>query len=188
MMNRAAAWVGFDDSIRGQKQAILQSGCVFLTKGTDQQTNRCWKQWFPGPQSPIDGFVPSIGDSVQVVCNMGDRDQDGNAVTGSCTLTNESTGEEVSVHLTAPSADNSVTGQRVEWVVEDPGTPNGVAPFAQFEQIPFSSCFATVLNGGLEDLSYDGVDQFELDQGGEQVAAATVQSASDFVVDYTASQ
>jgi Peptidase A4 family len=108
------AWVGIDGYLN--QLAILQAGVNWEVQvsaaGVHTYTYYAWYEWFPNSWVNYTMDV-TAGDKMTVWC------QSNSATDGYCTMTNGRTGITLTTVASAKAPFLTLTGQNVEWVVED---------------------------------------------------------------------
>lgn len=116
----------------------------------------------------IDGFVPSVGDSISVAVQML------SPTSGTATLTNQNTGASVTETLSAPAATNTLTGQNAEFIVEDYSRGGSLVPFTDFCEVTFTGPTIGGASGASYDLSDSNIIQIVNRTTGYLVGDATI--------------
>ncbi|KAJ8468942.1 hypothetical protein ONZ51_g9323 [Trametes cubensis] len=161
----ASIWVGIDgDTCRS---AILQTG-IDITVSDGTISYDAWYEWFPSPTSDFAGFTIRAGDNISATV-IADS-----LTSGTATLINYSTGQEVTKILTSQPA---LCLENAEWIVED-YSMGGLVPFANFGTVTFTDVLAGTSTGGIGPA---GATIFDIVKNGRVVGA----SSSSVTVSYT---
>ena len=127
-----------------------------------------WYEWFPSPTNDFSGFTIRAGDNISATV-IADS-----LTSGTATLINYSTGQEVTKILTSQPA---LCLENAEWIVED-YSMGGLVPFANFGTVTFTDVLAGTSTGGIGPA---GATIFDIVKNGRVVGA----SSSSVTVSYT---
>ncbi len=150
----AASWIGIDGDGSGD---VFQAGVecdVFNSGGSITRNVYPWWEWFPNSEVQITNLAVSPGDMItMLICSTGQG-----ATTGTVYFTNRTSGDSMSVGLTAP-AGTSLQGNSAEWVVEAPTVNGGQSALADYGEVFFSSCEAvTTANATIDGGTGDNIN------------------------------
>jgi len=130
----SSIWVGID----GYSSSTVEQIGTEHDWSNGAQVNYAWFEMYPNYSYLISGFPVIRGDSISAKVAFQGNDSFG------LTIANNTR----KVYMTIPSSHTkSTTAQRssVEWIVEAPFM-NSILPLAQFSNIAFSNCNATINN------------------------------------------
>jgi len=146
-----ASWIGIDGDGSGD---VCQIGveCEVFRGGTSTSRNIYpWWEWFPLPEMQITNFPVAPGDMLtMLLCTTG-----ADATSASAFLTNRTTGASTSFSFNAPNG-TKLVGNCAEWIVEAPTVGGTQSAIADYGEVFFSVCEAsltnnTTVNGGTGD-------------------------------------
>ncbi|KAI0323936.1 acid proteinase [Cubamyces sp. BRFM 1775] len=159
----AAIWVGIDGDTC--QSAILQTGVDITVSGGETSYN-AWYEWYPAAMSDFSGFAVRPGDNISATV-IADS-----LTSGTATLINYSTGQEVTKILTSQPA---LCQENAEWIVEDYTESGGLVPLANFGTVTFTDALAGISTGGV---SPAGATIFNMEQNGRVLTTASTSSSS----------
>ncbi|KAJ3735994.1 putative aspergillopepsin-2 precursor [Lentinula guzmanii] len=148
----ASAWVGIDGVT--YTDAILQAGVDF-TISDGSISYDAWYEWYPDAAYDFTSFDISEGDSITVSVEATSDSE------GTITLENITTGQSVTQAVSAPDSSTVISGQNVEWIVED------------LRRMARSST-VDLTNGDIVDITQDS----------EVLTATTIESSTSITVTY----
>jgi hypothetical protein len=129
-----SSWIGIDGDEMACRAGI---GCdVLRTGNTDTKTFYPWFEWFPAAEVKITTLPVDPGDSVFVTLCVDPETQ------ATATFINETTGDATSVVFTAPSDDQTLHGEKAEWIVAAPTVDGQQGTLASYGEVFFSDCVA----------------------------------------------
>ena len=172
----ASIWVGIDGDTYGS--AILQAGIDVSFNADGTQSYDAWYEWFPNAAVffPGDEFPITAGNVITISIASSD------ASTGAVVLVNESTGQLVTQHVSAPNPSSILAGQNAEWIVEDYESGGSLVSFANLGAVLFSNCIAGDSNG--DSLGTDGATIVEIvDRSGNVLTDVSIPSASQILLE-----
>jgi hypothetical protein len=173
----ASGWVGIDGDT--YQKAILQTGIDFtITKSGSSSSISydAWYEWYPDYAYDFSGISLAAGNkiSVSVVSSS--------STSGKATIKNLSTGQTVSITLSAPSSSAKLGGQNAEWIVEDYSSGGSLVPFANFGTVDFTSAVAST---GSQSVGTTGATIFDIkSSSGTVLTSVTIPSSSEVKVTY----
>ncbi|KAI0656071.1 acid proteinase [Cubamyces menziesii] len=159
----AAIWVGIDGDTC--QSAILQTGVDITVSGGTTSYN-AWYEWYPAAMSDFSGFTIRPGDNISATV-IADS-----LTSGTATIVNYSTGQEVTKILTSQPA---LCQENAEWIVEDYTESGGLVPLANFGTVTFTDALAGISTGGV---SPAGATIFNMEQNGRVLTSASTSSSS----------
>ena len=167
-----ASWIGID----GDGSAdVCQAGveCEAYRSGTTITRHIYpWWEWYPGPEVQITNLAISPGDMiVMLICTA----QGVGSTTATVYYTNRTTGASTSFSITAPGT-TKLVGNSAEWIVEAPTVGGAQSQIADYGEVFFSVCTAsltnnTTVNGGTGN-------NINLTSGGNVVSSGTLINAN----------
>ena len=125
-----------------------------------------WYEWFPSPTNDFSGFTIRAGDNISATV-IADS-----LTSGTATIVNYSTGQEVTKILTSQPA---LCQENAEWIVEDYTESGGLVPLANFGTVTFTDALAGISTGGV---SPAGATIFNMEQNGRVLTSASTSSSS----------
>lgn len=132
----ASAWVGIDGFTN--TGAILQAG-IDIVGYEGQSYYDAWYEWYPDNTIEFDLDI-NAGDVVVVKVYSTSES------TGVAIIENETTGESETSTVEAPQTTSTLSGQTVEWIVEDFQESGSLVTFLNFGTLEFTGMTAGALN------------------------------------------
>ncbi|KAL5041334.1 peptidase A4 family-domain-containing protein [Aspergillus fruticulosus] len=173
----ASAWVGIDGFVN--TGAILQTGIDIVafkgaTGGQEAHSYSAWYEWYP--QDAV-GFDDDLAVEAGDVLVLSVFSTSTSGLTGVAIIQNQSTGQNVSATVQGP-AGAALSGQSVEWIVEDYMTGGSLVSFVDFGTVTFEGA-VTGAEGNLtfgvgeDGVNVDIVDLVDVDEN-KIVAKASI--------------
>jgi hypothetical protein len=174
----AATWIGIDGD---GSNDVFQAGVeceVYSSGGTTTSSIYPWWEWYPYPEVQITNLSVGPGDMITILlCSA----QGAGSTTGTVYITNRTTGDSVSVGLTAPQG-TTLVGNCAEWIVEAPTVGGAQSAIADYGEVFFSVCEAvagsTTIDGGTGD-------NINLTAGGSTVSSGQLTTSTVVQCSYT---
>lgn len=167
----SSAWVGIDGFIN--TGAILQAGIDIIGYEGNGYYD-AWYEWYPDNAIEFDIEINAGDIVIARVYSTSD-------LTGVAIIENETTGQAVTTTVDAPKSTATLTGQTVEWIVEDFQEDGSLVDFLNFGTVEFTGAIAGATNTSF-DLSKASV--IDIINGSSLVAEATIVSNSELTVRY----
>ncbi|KAJ3711469.1 aspergillopepsin-2 heavy chain [Lentinula guzmanii] len=168
----ASAWVGIDGVT--YTDAILQAGVDF-TISDGSISYDAWYEWYPDAAYDFTSFDISEGDSITVSVEATSDSE------GTITLENITTGQSVTQAVSAPDSSTVISGQNVEWIVEDFEENGSLVVLCDFGTITFTDASALAGSSTVDLTNGDIVD---ITQDSEVLTATTIESSTSITVTY----
>ena len=149
----SSQWVGIDGF---DSPDLLQAGTeadAYLLGSIQTSFYAAWIEWYPFPSFQVSNFVVAPGDEMFVeVWNS-------SPTVGNAYLVDVTTQQSVSLTFNAPDG-TTLVGNSAEWIVERPGTYDGIAPLTNYVACPFDACYAfgSVDGGTCDTVYYPGMN------------------------------
>ncbi len=175
----SAIWVGvggqFDKTLiqAGTEQDFVGGGPVYSA----------WYEMLPDNSVTIDGITVSPGDRMEAQISL----IDANSNLWSINLIDVTTGQSFQQNFTYTSEQLSA-----EWIIERPQVNNQLSDLANFSQLTFTDCHATIAErtGSISDFSHSVIEMAAQTRNNQSVQLVSVSSLSSdgtqFTVTYTA--
>ncbi|KAL1872261.1 hypothetical protein Plec18167_006864 [Paecilomyces lecythidis] len=125
----ASAWVGIDGFVN--TAAILQTGIDIVAFEGEDGSYKPWYQWYPDTAIYFDLEIEAGDVLVMTVYST-------TKSTGVAIIQNNSTGESATATVSAPHPGATLTGQSVEWIVEDYESGGSRVSFLDFGTVNFT--------------------------------------------------
>ncbi|KAJ9297888.1 hypothetical protein DTO271G3_4109 [Paecilomyces variotii] len=170
----ASVWVGIDGLVN--ESAILQTGIDIVAFQGEKARYKAWYEWYPDPAIHL-GLAIEAGDVIFMAVHST------SALTGVTIIHNESTGQSVTMTVSAPHSTATLTGQSAEWIVEDYLRGGSRVSFVDFGRVNFTGTVASAIGNQTFGAGGDGaviVDMIR--DNGSIVAEANIVGPSGVTV------
>ncbi|KAJ9251809.1 hypothetical protein DTO195F2_7664 [Paecilomyces variotii] len=173
----ASAWVGIDGFVN--TAAILQTGIDIVAFQGEEARYKAWYEWYPDPAIHLDLAIAAGDVIVMAVYSTSE-------LTGVTVIQNESTGQSTTVTVSAPHSTATLTGQSVEWIVEDYQSGGSRVSFLDFGTVNFTRAVARATGNQTFGAGGDGAVTVDMIMdNGSIVAEANIVGSSGVAVTHS---
>jgi hypothetical protein len=166
-----ANWIGLDGDGSGD---VCQAGVECQVYGTRSVwfagSAYHWHQWYPGPAVTVTNVPVNFGDLVTMsLCTASGA----GSKTATVHFANVTSGVGTSYVISAPIG-TALVGNSAEWIVEAPAIGGVQSPLADYGEVFFSSCLASLNGSGPAAVGGGKGANVNLSQGGAVISQGTL--------------